>query len=156
MLANKILENFPACSHLLKPARLFIFWKFSCLLVYYILLVYSRSNFVNKVTHIAKDGLERLCDLLKIEQKILFLMNFCNVSPLNCLKITNFYCTRVKLQKFDDYLRIKVIIILKKFPPCWFIRACLIIDTSWIFLPACLLQPARLFKFHGISSLLVY
>ena len=83
-------------------------------------------------------------------------MNFCNVSPLNCLKITNFYCTRVKLLQFDDYLRIKVSIFLKKFPPCSFIRACLIIDTSWIFLPACLLQPARLFKFHGISSLLVY
>ena len=83
-------------------------------------------------------------------------MNFCNVSPLNCLKITNFYCTRVKLLQFDDYLRIKVSIFLKKFPTCSFIRACLIIDTSWIFLPACLLQPARLFKFHGISSLLVY
>ena len=69
-------------------------------------------------------------------------MNFCNVSPLNCLKITNFYCTRVKLLQFDDYLRIKVskvyyslLVYLNfmEFPACLFIRACLIIrDTRVI------------------------
>ena len=157
MLANKILENFPACSRLLKPAWLFFFWKFSCLLVYYILLVYSRSNFANKSNTYCKGWLRKVVWFVKnLAKNTFFLMNFCNVSPLNCLKITNFYCTRVKLLQFDDYLRIKVSIFLKKFPPCSFIRACLIIDTSWIFLPACLLQPACLFKFHGISSLLVY
>ena len=36
---------------------------------------------MNKVTHIAKDALERLCDLLKIEQKILFSNEFLQCEP---------------------------------------------------------------------------
>ena len=65
MLANKILENFPACSRLLKPAWLFFFWKFSCLLVYYILLVYSRSNFVNKSNTYCKGWLRKVVWFVK-------------------------------------------------------------------------------------------
>ena len=65
MLANKILENFPACSRLLKPAWLFFFWKFSCLLVYYILLVYSRSNFVNKSNSYCKGWFRKVVWFVK-------------------------------------------------------------------------------------------
>ena len=31
-----------------------------------------------------------------------------------------------------------------EFPPCSLIKACSLIEISWNFLPACLLEPARL------------
>ena len=139
MLANKILENFPACSRLLKPAQLFFFWKFSCLLVYYILLVYSRSNFVNKSNTYCKGWLRKVVWFVKnLAKKYFFLMNFCNVSLLNYLKINNFYCTEVRCYNLTTIWELKSLSFWRNF------------------LPACLLEPAWLLILHGFSSLLVY